>query len=125
MSTKTDQEFDVTGETDVTDVEEFTVPELVLDQLAADKKHARFAAQATEEVVNPMVLADVLEVRPQMIYNYIRKGKIASVTSNNTQKKVIPLSAARVFARQYLQRKVDQQTKQQVQDELTAAAEVE
>jgi hypothetical protein len=101
----------------------FTVSETVLDEVASEQRNTRFQMQASEGIVNPMVLADVLEVRPQMIYGYIRKGKIPTVSYNNTQKKVIPLTAARDFARLYLQGKVDRAARQAAQDELTASAE--
>jgi hypothetical protein len=65
----------------------------------------RLEAQMAEQVVNPIVLAKVLGVKPQMIYNYIRSGRINAVLHNNTQKKVIKLEDALAFARSYLDRK--------------------
>lgn len=81
----------------------------VLEQLAEhtdDRTKARFAEQSANGVVNPIVLATLLDVRPQMIYNYIAKGKFSqeenAVGSNNTQKKVIDLREANTWAAAYL-----------------------
>jgi hypothetical protein len=71
----------------------------------------RLVQQKEQGVVNPIILARALGVRPQMIYNYIREGKIASVADNNTQKKVIPYSVALAFAQGYLDRKAQQSLK--------------
>jgi hypothetical protein len=90
--------------------------EFPLTELAENVKNPRFAAQAAEEVVNPIVLAELLGCRPQMIYNYIGKGKIKAVAHNNTQKKVIPLDEAQRFANEYLTRKAMKAIK--VKDEL-------
>lgn len=79
--------------------------------VASPKIQARFAEQSAEGIVNPIVLAELLEVRPQMIYNYIRKGKFSQAEAdsstgfNTTQKKVIDLREANVFAAAYVGRK--------------------
>jgi hypothetical protein len=65
----------------------------------------RLLKQKEQGVVNPIMLAQAIGVRPQMIYNYIRSGRIASVMDNNTQKKTIAWSVAVNFAQQYLNRK--------------------
>jgi hypothetical protein len=65
----------------------------------------RLLKQQEQGVVNPIMLAQAIGVRPQMIYNYIRSGRIASVMDNNTQKKTIAWSVAVNFAQQYLNRK--------------------
>jgi hypothetical protein len=65
----------------------------------------RLMKQREQGVVNPIMLAQAIGVRPQMIYNYIRSGRIASVVDNNTQKKTIAWSVAVAFAQQYLNRK--------------------
>jgi len=87
------------------------------DELLKDKtaKHlqivARYNEQKANEVVNPIVLAALLEVRPQMIYNYIRKGRFTDLSEdghgadfNNTQKRVIRFDEANTFAQQYVGR---------------------
>lgn len=83
----------------------------VLETLAesADPKvAARFHAQANEGLISPIVLAELLDVRPQMIYGYLRKNKFAdenAVGVNNTQKKTILLTVAEIFAAGYIDRK--------------------
>ena len=95
-----------------------TETKTTLDTLAeqADAKiKARYAEQREAGVVNPIVLAALLDVRPQMIYNYLRKGKFTDVAEavgeNNTQKKVIHLDEANTFAQGYVDRKVERETK--------------
>jgi hypothetical protein len=90
-----------------------------LEQLAekADKNtQARFAEQAAEGVVNPIVLAKLVGVRPQMVYNYLAKGKFTEVEgavgTNSTQKKVIQLDEANTWAQGYIDRKVTRETKE-------------
>jgi type IV secretory pathway VirJ component len=88
-----------------------------LEELGA--KDERFAKQAEQEVVNPIVLAGLIGCRPQMVYSYIRKGRIAGVKDNNTQKLVIPLAEAQRWANEYLQRKALKAIR--IKDELAAA----
>lgn len=85
-----------------------------LEQLAttADKNtKGRFAEQSAEGIVNPIVLAALVGVRPQMIYNYIRKGKFtqpeldSETGSNSTQKIVLDLREANTWATAYLEKK--------------------
>jgi hypothetical protein len=93
----------------------------VLDTLAANLPASeantvrRYNEQKANGVVNPIVLAALLGVRPQMIYNYIRKGKFseseAAFGENSTQKKVIYLDEANTFAQGYTDRKVARETK--------------
>jgi hypothetical protein len=63
--------------------------------LPADRQ--RLMDQLNQDVVNPIVLARAIGVRPQMIYNYIRDGRIKSVRHNNTQKLAIELPEALRF----------------------------
>jgi len=70
----------------------------------------RFRAQYDEGIVNPVVLAALLKVRPQMIYNYIKQGKLPE-QYNETQKMVIPWATAVEFARAYLNRKATKAAK--------------
>lgn len=83
----------------------------LLDDLADDadaKVAARYHAQAKEGLINPIVLAQLLDVRPQMIYGYIRKGKFTQENAfgvNNTQKITIRLDEANQFAAGYVGRK--------------------
>lgn len=86
---------------------ELTPSELEARKLFA--KHAetneRLAAQMAEGIVNPIVLATVIDVRPQMIYNYIQNGRIISRHSNSTQKLIIPLHEAYRFAASQIERR--------------------
>ena len=45
------------------------------------------------EVISPYKLAELAEVRPQMVYNYIKSGKI-KVSANSTGKKEISKTEA-------------------------------
>jgi hypothetical protein len=90
-----------------------------LEQLAENAPanvQKRFAEQAAEGVVNPIVLAQLVGVRPQMVYNYISKGKFSQAEdafgTNNTGKKVINLDEANTWAQGYLDRKVTRETKE-------------
>jgi len=69
----------------------------------------RLLAQRQEGVVNPIVLAKCLGIRPQMVYNYIKAGRIPSVKHNSTQKIVIQWDVAVEFAQRYLNRKLRKQ----------------
>jgi len=93
----------------------------VLEELAAKSKNLRYAAQAEEGVIAPGVLAELLGIRPQMVYNYMSKGKIKNVTSTVTQKKVIALEDAEAFAAGYLARKVEREAK--IDEELNGTSE--
>ena len=95
-----------------------------LAELTDPSTKARFAAQASEGVVNPIVLAKLVGVRPQMLYQYIAKGRLpivegveAGVGTNSTQKKVIRLAVAEAWVNGYLGRKADRA--------IRAAAELE
>lgn len=72
---------------------------------------ARLVEQKEQGVVNPIVLAEAIGVRPQMIYQYIRNGRIAGVRDNNTQKITIAWSEAVAFAQRYLDRRARQALK--------------
>jgi len=92
-----------TPATPESEVAALTVPTLA--ELAEEKHVDRFGKQAENDVINPIVLATLVGCRPQMVYNYIRKGKIAGAKDNNTQKLVIPLQAAQAWADSYLRGK--------------------
>jgi len=81
----------------------------VLEALAAKSKNLRYVEQAEQGVIAPGVLAELLGIRPQMVYNYMSKGKIKNVTSTVTQKKVIALEDAEAFAAGYLARKEERE----------------
>jgi hypothetical protein len=89
---------------------EETTEEVVLvsnedvENLLDSTTNQRLQEQLTSDVVNPIELARFLNCRPQMVYQYVRKGKIARDT-NNTQKIVIPRAVAVAFAQGYLNRK--------------------
>lgn len=73
----------------------------------------RYESQKANGVINPIVLATLLGVKPQMIYNYIRKGKFSEVTveNNSTQKRVLHYGEANTWAATYLERKATRQAK--------------
>ena len=82
-----------------------TVSDEDVQRLFAESLNPRVQAQLKDGILSPMLLAELLNVRPQMIYQYIGKGKITAVQLNNTQKKVVRIAEARRFAREYLSRK--------------------
>lgn len=89
-------------------------PEEAAEQLkkaGSDRLHV----QLKDGVVNPIELARAIGVRPQMIYNYIRTGKISAVRQNNTQKLFIPEAVAYDFASKYLSRKAKKQNEIEAQ----------
>jgi hypothetical protein len=99
MNTTTEVEVEETTEVEVLVTTEDAERQLLGSGLE------RLLKQQEQGVVNPIMLAQAIGVKPQMIYNYIRAGRIASVTDNNTQKKTIAWSVAVAFAQQYLNRK--------------------
>jgi hypothetical protein len=107
-----------TEETEVVADEMLITKEEVEAQLMSSGLERLFAQQS-EGIVNPIVLAKALGVKPQMIYNYIKNGKITAVKQNNTQKLVISWSEAIDFAQRYLNRKLRRQ--QAVEAELQAS----
>ncbi len=84
------------------------------EALAYLKKFARsndrLAEQLKQNVVNPIMLAKVAEVVPQMIYNYIRSGAIKAF-ENDTQKKVINVDDAVEFLRSRFERQAREAAK--------------
>jgi hypothetical protein len=65
----------------------------------------RMQEQLEHGVINPILLARYISVRPQMIYQAIRDGKLTAVDFNNTQKKFIRIEEAIRYASRYLNRK--------------------
>jgi hypothetical protein len=82
MNTTTEVEVEETTEVEVLVTTEDAERQLLGSGLE------RLLKQQEQGVVNPIMLAQAIGVRPQMIYNYIRQGRIASVMGN-TQKKTI------------------------------------
>ena len=76
----------------------------------------RFANQVSVGVVNPIELAKAMEVRPQMLYNYIRGGRLIARTTEDTQKIVIDVDVAVGFAQKYFNRQIERQA--QIEREL-------
>lgn len=104
----------IDNNTDGTDVIVMTDELTTLEELAlkaTPKVQARFAEQSAQGIVNPIVLAELVGVRPQMIYNYIGKGKLSEVLpdtkdgTNSTQKKVLDLREANTWATAYTAKK--------------------
>jgi hypothetical protein len=98
----------------------------VLDHLASSEglpksTKTRYEQQKAEGIVNPIVLAALVGVRPQMVYNYLRKGVFGDAQFNtSTQKKVISLEAANAWAQGYTNRKLAKA--EQVERELSGEA---
>jgi hypothetical protein len=65
----------------------------------------RIESQLRDEVIAPILLARYIGVRPQMVYQAIREGKLTAVDLNNTQKKYIRLNEALRYAARYLTRR--------------------
>lgn len=76
----------------------------------AAEKNVRLAEQMKQNVINPIVLAKVCGIPPQMVYSYIKKGYIER-DSNNTQKIVIELNEAIRFVMKRLNRSASEQLK--------------
>jgi hypothetical protein len=121
----TDEGSDVKEDEQTREAEETVSAEPVLfdeeafKRLLAAKGTDRLKMQRELGVVNPIEFAKLLGVRPQMIYNYIRSGKIKAAKHNNTQKLYIEADEADRFAREYLGRK--QARAQQIERELQAS----
>lgn len=88
------------------------------EELLLSYRNPRLKAQYAEGIINPIVLAGAVGVKPQMIYNYIRNGKIKTidldapqpgVSTNNTQHIVIAWGVAVLWTQKYLQKKADHQ----------------
>ena len=64
----------------------------------------RGKAQVANGVINPIELAKALDVRPQMLYSYIRDGRLEAHETPDTQKLVIRLEDALEYVRKRLER---------------------
>jgi len=102
----------------------------LLDTLAkgVDKAtRVRYEEQKEQGIVNPIVLAALLGIRPQMIYNYIAKGKLTdkseAIDKNSTQKKTIDIVEANTWANSYLAKKVEREEKAKAEIEADLAGE--
>lgn len=99
---------------------EFTIPEettadVLLQELR--EKHfpqgndmgvddiKRLDEQLDEGVINPIILARILGIKPQMVYQAIRDGKITTLPKNDTQKYRIRVEEATRWAAVYLTKK--------------------
>lgn len=70
-----------------------------------EQGHPRYDLQKVNEIVSPVVLAQLLGIKPQMVYNYISKEMIKGVKDNSTQKIVIELEEALRWSAKYLNKK--------------------
>ena len=85
----------------------------LLRQIKEDKNYRdlpvedreRLDKQLADNVINPILLARYVGVQPQMVYQYIRDGKLPLTKANNTQKLFIPEASAFAWAAMYLNRK--------------------
>jgi hypothetical protein len=95
---------DINTDEAATEVEETTAEKLVR-QLREKYQGERIAVQYEQGVINPIELAKLMGVRPQMVYQDIRSGRLSATKHNNTQKLVIERSVAIAYASAYLDRK--------------------
>jgi len=114
--------------TNTPDVKTDELEVLVTDEeaLAYLKEHGstRLNQQMEQSVVTPIELAKALDIRPQMIYNYIRDGRIASRKTPDTQKIVIPLEVAQAYVATRLNKDAAKAKVVQAQLESAAKANV-
>jgi hypothetical protein len=93
----------------IDNVDEPEVEETTAERLVRELKEKfateRVGIQFEQGVINPIELAKLMGVRPQMIYQDIRSGKLTAVKHNNTQKLTIERSIAIEYASRYLDRK--------------------
>lgn len=74
-----------------------------------------FQAQHAEGHISPIQLARLLGIRNQMVYNYIRKGKIDATYQGPAIKMVIVWHDAVTFAQGYLDRAAVKKSKIDIQ----------
>jgi hypothetical protein len=91
------------------------------EKILLESKNPRMRAQYEQGIVNPIVLAQAVGCRPQMIYNYIKQGKIrtinqtdpagdaAGIAENSTQKIVLEWEYAVGWVQRYLNKKAEKQ----------------
>lgn len=103
-----------TTETEVVGAQPLVTEERVRE-LMAESKNERLKAQVANGIVNPIVLADFLDIRPQMVYNYIRTEKIKARREEITQHIVIDLDEAVRYAQKYLNRQAEKAAKIQAE----------
>ena len=92
------------------------------EQVLLSSKNPRMKEQYALGIINPIVLADAVGIRPQMVYNYIRQGKIKTqdvedtgVSTNSTQHIVIDWSTAVIWVQKFVGRKVEKQERIEAQ----------
>jgi hypothetical protein len=94
--------------------EETSVAEVSIEDAKAyldTRLSERGVAQVAEGVINPIELAKALDVRPQMLYSYIRDGRIVARKTVDTQKLVFDLDTALEFVAKRLTREAQRAAK--------------
>ena len=90
------------------------------EQVLLSSRNPRMRPQYEQGIINPIVLAQAIGCRPQMIYNYIKQGKIKtvvhgeeniSIMENSTQKIVLEWAYAVEWVQKYLNRKTEAQAR--------------
>jgi len=99
-----------------------TTAQRLVRELRERHSGERIQVQFEQGVINPIELAKFMGVRPQMIYQDIRAGKLAAVKLNNTQKIVIERDVAMTYAAAYLDRKAARLLQQTQLEAITGAA---
>jgi uncharacterized 2Fe-2S/4Fe-4S cluster protein (DUF4445 family) len=106
--------------------EQLVTKEQVIAELRAKYEEGaledRLIQQMSQEVINPIMLARYLGIRPQQVYQAIRAGSIAAVRENNTQKLYIEFDEACRYAAQYLDRKARRALQVKLAEDLAQAA---
>lgn len=95
------------------DAEEYLLHRAELPETTPDTKR-RFTEQHASGVINPIILSRLLSIRAQMVYNYIRKGRIPTIL-DDTQHMVIKWPDAVEFTAVFVGRKAAQQAKIEAQ----------
>jgi hypothetical protein len=117
-STTTEVPVETTAQRLTRELKEKHFPTLKGKTAAEDRK--RLATQVDEGIISPIMLARLLDIVPQQVYQAIAKGKLPALNDNDTQKRRIKFDDAVRWAANYLDRK-DLREAQKAQEEKVAA----
>jgi len=85
------------------ELRELHFPNLTGKTAAEDRK--RLEVQISQDVISPIMLARLLDIVPQQVYQAIAKGKLHAMVDNDTQKRRIKFDEAVRWAAAYLDRR--------------------
>lgn len=77
----------------------------------------------TPDMLSPIEVAKLADVRPQMVYNYIRAGYIEAVRDEETGKLRVSREVAEAWVEKYLANKAAREEKRQAKLEAELAGE--